>query len=581
MFEHLFENRNKTVTNLLKLSDCLGRSLRENVELFAVDSDKEEVAFLSESGKVITGNYKLDKNITLNSIKIQDVEVFTDNDVFDSFVNEKVSDFVGNLNVDDYPQADSSFSDILSLWENRMKFETVKKKLEEKISIFSESQNIVKTEQFQRFLEVMPQVLTFLEDEKGNVQNIKEIENAVKLSSSVSRSFNFPKLTFDTLQEGEYTITKGINESIYEMLCKQELVKKELLESKKNFEEVWATNAKIRSLASQIYEPSPEVILESLVEAIVEVPYLALSTKKQLFESLDNALGLSDYNTLSTKEIKEFASKLFEMKKPIKKVVISLLNEKYGINVLNLKDTATFASLANTQTVIFEALSRLSPKGSVLKETFSELGKMLKTKNGVEVIDVNDILQEAFQACDYTQFQDEFILADGLTFDSLLEDELTISQLMEKVQKEKLLLDKNKKKKKSDDNETPDSPGHHLAQDPLSPEAQADKDAAEAAEADPGNEGEEEDDSVVAAEKNGKSSKKSVKEEAGDDDGGEKAPEAQEEPSEEEEEQAPLSKKEFLDALKDLDELMLGLDPQEEEDEVDEAEDDLEDEAEV
>ena len=31
MFDHLFENRNTTVTNLIKLGDCLGRSLRENV----------------------------------------------------------------------------------------------------------------------------------------------------------------------------------------------------------------------------------------------------------------------------------------------------------------------------------------------------------------------------------------------------------------------------------------------------------------------------------------------------------------------------------------------------------------------
>jgi len=574
MFEHLFENRNKTVTNLIKLSDCLGRSLRENVELFAVDSDKEEVAFLSESGKVITGTYALDNNITLNSIRVQDMDVFTDNDVFDSFVNEKVSDFVGSLNVDNYSEADDTFSSILSLWENRMKFENVKKKLEEKISIFSESQNIVKTDQFQRFLEVMPQVLTFLKEEKENVQSIKEIENAVKLSSSVAQSFNFPKLNMETLQESNYTIKQGMNESIYEMLCKQELVKKELLESKKNFEEVWATNPKIRSLASHIFEPSSDIVLEALVEAIVEVPYLALSTKKQLFESLDNALGLSDYNTLTNKDIKEYSSKLFEMKKPIKKVVISLLNEKYGINVQNLKNTATFSSLANTQTVIFEALSRLSPKGSILKETFSELGKMLKTKNGVEVIDVNDILQEAFLECNYEQFQDEFILAEGLTFDSLLEDELTVSQLLEKVKTEKLLLDKNKKKKPVSGNE--------LEQDQLPPEAQAEKDAMVAAEASPDNESEEEDDSIALASKPPKKTKKSLtamKEEAGDED--EEMPETEEEPSEEGEEEAPMSKKEFLDALKDLDELMLGLDSKEEDAEVDEAEDDLEDEAEV
>jgi len=49
MFNYLFENRNSTVTHLLKLGDCLGRSLRENVELFSIDGEKKEVAFLTEA----------------------------------------------------------------------------------------------------------------------------------------------------------------------------------------------------------------------------------------------------------------------------------------------------------------------------------------------------------------------------------------------------------------------------------------------------------------------------------------------------------------------------------------------------
>ena len=45
MLNHLFENRNTTVTNLLKLGDCLGRSLRENIELFSIDSEEKKVAY--------------------------------------------------------------------------------------------------------------------------------------------------------------------------------------------------------------------------------------------------------------------------------------------------------------------------------------------------------------------------------------------------------------------------------------------------------------------------------------------------------------------------------------------------------
>ena len=492
MFDHLFENRNKTITNLIKLSDCLGRSLRENVELFAIDSEKNEVAFLTEGGKVITGTYTLDKNIVLDSIKIQEIEIFTDNNIFETYVDEKVSNFVGNLNSDNYKDADESFSDILSLWENRLKFDNVRKKLEEKVSVFSESQEILSTSPFQRFLEVMPQFLTFLEEEKEDITKIKEIENAIKLSNSVSKAFNTPKMTIDDLETSPYTVSRGINESIYEMLCRQELVKKELLESKKSFEVIWATNTKIRNLASLLYEDSEVTVLESLVDAVVDIPYLALTTKKQLFESLDSALGLSDHTAIPTKDIKEFASRLFEMKKPLKKTIISLLNEKYGINIQNLQDTATFTNLATTQTVIFESLARLAPKGSVLKTTLSEMGKMLKGKNGVEVIDINDILQEAFDSCSYSDFCEDFALVEGVSFDSILDESFTAAQLVEKA-KEKLLLDKNKKKP---------APETMEKEEDLTPEQKKEKADAQAHEAHPANDTEEEDDSVAAAERN-------------------------------------------------------------------------------
>ena len=156
MFDHLFENRNSTVTHLLKLGDCLGRSLRENIELFSIDAEKKEVAFLTENGKVISGNYDVASDIVLENLQVRDVKVFADNDTFDSFVDDKVSSFVGNLNSNNYKDADGSFSDILSLWENRLKFENVKKRLDEKVEVFNVSQDIISTPEFQRFVEVLP-----------------------------------------------------------------------------------------------------------------------------------------------------------------------------------------------------------------------------------------------------------------------------------------------------------------------------------------------------------------------------------------------------------------------------------------
>jgi len=574
MFDHLFENRNTTVTSLLKLGDCLARSLRENVELFSIDSETKAVAYLSERGKVISGKYDFEEDITFNNIKIQDSKIFTDNDTFDAIVDDRVSSFVGELNSNSYGTANDNFTDILSLWENRLKFENVKKRLVEKSTLFSETQTIIKTEQFQRFLEIMPQFISFLNEERDNIQKVKEIENAIKLSNSVSTAFNFPRISYETIQEeGTYTIPNGLNKSVYELICKQELVKKELIESKKNFEDVWATNSKIRKLASLIFEDSDEVILENLVEAVVDVPYLALTTKKQLTESISNAFSLSDNNAISTKELKAYVATLFEMKKPLKQVIINLLNEKYGINVQNLKDTASFKGLANTQVVIFESLMRLAPKKSVVKETLAELSKMLGSKNGVEVIDVNALLQECFNSCNYTNFCDDFKLVEGISFENILDEEVSVVELLEKANA-KLLFDKNKREK--DNN--------------LSPEVKKDQENAAAAEAHADSEADEEDDSIKHAEaKPKKKKKKKKKNDKDDDDDDEKqneevaeAPpqtdEKEEKPTEDEvggeegKESQPISKEEFLDSLKELEELMKNISPDEEDEDEDETE---------
>ena len=572
MFDHLFENRNTTVTNLLKLGDCLGRSLRENVELFSIESEIQNVAYLTESGKVLSGKYDFSNDIAFTDIKIQESDIFLDNETFDSYVTDKVSSFVGNINEDSYREADGSFTDILSLWENRLKFENVKKRLEEKIYVFSEDQNIVKTEQFQKFLEIMPQFLEFLEENKETIQKVQEIENAIKLSNSVSQAFNFPKLSYETLAEqSSYIISRGLNKSVYEMICKQELVKKELFESKKNFEDVWATNPKIRQLAGFIFEGSDETILEALVESVVEVPYLALTTKKQLLESISNAFSLSDETVISSNDLKNYVAKLFEMKKPLKKVIIELLNTKYGINVQNLKETATFEGLTNTQVVIFESLTRLAPKGSVVKDTLSELSKMLKTKNGVEAIDVNELLQGCFESCAYTSFCTDFKLIEEISFEDILDDEVSVVELLEKAKL--LLFDKKKKDLPQGAEETN-----------LSSEEEESRKSAEKHEKHPASESDEEDDSVRAAEKKTKKKKPSKKKECAENSELEESPslteqeepevETEEAPEEAPEEEAPLTKEEFLDSLKDMEELLQGIGPDEEEEEVETAETD-------
>ena len=408
MFSRLFEERDKTITHLVKLGDCIGRSIRENVMLFSMDGNNEQVTYLTESSKVITGKFTISEDIKITNLKVQDSSVFDDEETFDGFVNEKMHSFIESIHYSEYGSADDSFSDILSLWENRLKLSGIQTRLHEQCSRLAETEKIIESGSFQNLLEVIPQLKMFLQENLEKVTQVPEIRNAVNLSNAVSHAFNFPRITLNELAEqGEYSLNKGVNDSMYEMVCRQELIKKELVESKRNFEMVWASAPTIKNLASMIFEDA-ETTVGALSEALVEVPYLALASKKSLYETFANCLASVDGAIgVSEKDIQEFSSRIFEYKKDVKEVFINNINEKYGVNIQNLQDPASFKSLANTQVVIFEALSRLSPKGSVLKSVLSEMAQTLKGKHGVECIDVNDFILEMFISAGYDSVLEE------------------------------------------------------------------------------------------------------------------------------------------------------------------------------
>tara|TARA_R110001583_G_scaffold22132_21_gene83309 strand:- start:4204 stop:5892 length:1689 start_codon:yes stop_codon:yes gene_type:complete len=407
MFSKLFEERDKTITHLVKLGDCVARSLRENVSLFAIDSNNSQVSYLTESGKVISGKYSIDKDVMIKGIKVQDSSVFEDGEQLDSFVNEKIHSFVESIHYAEYSSADDSFSDVLSLWENRLKLSTVQAKLYEQSSKLAAVENIIETAEFQKVVEISPQLQEFLSENFDKITKVPEVRNAINLSNAVSTAFNFPKLTVEELEENKsYTLKDGITPSIYDMVCRQELVKRELIESKRNFDTIWADNASIQKLASLVFG-SDEQIVNALSEALQEIPYLALASKKSLFNTFSNCLGHSNGIGVSDKDIQGYSARIFEYKKEVKQSFIQTINEKYGVNIQNLQSPASFKSLANTQVVIFEALSRLSPKGSVLKEVLSEMAQSLKTKSGVECIDVNDYLLEMFVSVGYDKILQE------------------------------------------------------------------------------------------------------------------------------------------------------------------------------
>ncbi len=144
------------------------------------------------------------------------------------------------------------------------------------------------------------------------------------------------------------------------------------------------------------FNPEVEDLTKILSEAIAEVPYLALASKKQLLNVVNKSLALNESVAIKDKELKDFVGRIFELKKPAKELFIKALNEQYGINVKTLKETPSFKSLLNAQVVIFESLARVCAKDSINKKVLSEMASLLKEKNGVEAIDINDYLSALF-----------------------------------------------------------------------------------------------------------------------------------------------------------------------------------------
>lgn len=424
MLTHIIDNRGKEFSTLVKLGDLLGRSLRENVEIFSIEDDR--VTYLTESGKVIRSSYSIKTPIHLFNIEVDNTDILENKEAFSKVVDNRVSKLLDNVFNSDYSNAEDTLDNICEMWNTRLKFERVKSRLDEKSTRFGPQNYIVDSEEFMRLGEIKSDLVKFLK-ENSDFMDIPEIRNAVKLASVVSTSFDLPRITFEQLTETGFYYKNRKNDSLYEHLCKQELLTKELLEAKTNFSTSWANNDKILKLASNIYSNEDEILV-SLAECIANTPYFALATKKQILDVLTNTLTLE--SEFPAKDINAFVSGIYEAKKPVKQAILNLLNEKYNINVNTLTDVPTFKSLLQTEVVIFESLSRLAPKSSILKKTLSEVASMLKLKNGVESIDVADFLNLAFNEAGYKKNINETSLLQYMDFNQVADDLSKIGQVL-------------------------------------------------------------------------------------------------------------------------------------------------------
>jgi hypothetical protein len=427
MLTNLIEHRGKEFSNLIKLGDYLARTLRENVELFSVEDG--QATYLTESGSVVTGNYSFKPTLKLSNIVVEDSSVLEDRKSFEAVVDKKVSTLLSNLMESDYGNAENTFDKVLSMFETKLSYERVKSRLEDKTARFGSQTNIIESSEFKRVVEVKDQIVKFLKESRETVESAA-VRNGMKLAMLVSTSFDLPKKTVAQIQEEKvFEVRTASKASLYEHLCRKELIQKELLESKESFDRIWINNDKVHNLASMVFESDQDTIRHQVAEIVSDIPYFALATKKQLRSLISNSLAMVE-TKVADKDINSFVSIIFEMKAPVKKHVINILNEKYGIDVRKLDEVPTFRTLIMNESEILRSIARKAPKGSVVQRSLVELANSLVIKNGAESIDLADFLSEVFAEADYTDRLNETSLMSYLDFTKVADDLGKIGQVL-------------------------------------------------------------------------------------------------------------------------------------------------------
>ena len=431
MLTNPFGRKSNKVQKILKLGDQLSLSLRENVEL--IDTDDSVVTFVTESGHVIEGEFDFD-TLEYSNINVTTTEIFEDRETFDLAITKNISSVLGSLLEDNRREASSKFNNILHLWEARSKYSRVVERIHERKERYNLYASIVESEQFNVLNELKPQLVKFLSENKEELKKAREILSSVKLSNTVATAFNLPQMNAEDLHESTFHVVDRRFDSVYDVVCRQELIKKDLVENKKTFNSLWLNSNEVNSLIDFMGKKNDAGLSEALATIINDNPYFALATKKQLFELVENSLSFQDVDTFSKKEIKDFVSTIYEAKKSVKDMIVENLNDKYGINIQNLKTTPSFSDLGKTQRVIFESLYKLAPRGSALKTALGEFSKVLGLHSGVDVIDLNEWIVDIFVDSDYSTLINETSLLNYMNFDKVAGDLSKIGQVLKMIQ---------------------------------------------------------------------------------------------------------------------------------------------------
>lgn len=441
----IFLNRDRSFIKLTEAGDYLGRVLRENLVIFDVDSSDNSVTYLSESQKLVSCDYSLNENgkVIIDVVAVGEASDIFDDSKIDALVSEGVSEFVKNLSNTEFDEADKSFDSVLDAFRMRNRINETRYELNNKLSRFTEDTVVRDTAEFAKLHELKEKIVEFMDSSFQDLHESTDVVTAVRIGNAIQKTTNAPKEDYESIVGKSFTATSNDSTDLYEMVCRQELISREIMESKKNFSDIWASHTAMSDLASCIFSDE-DTIHKMVMEAIQEIPYLALASKGNISDALTSIYEINGTENISKKNIKEFVSTIFEIKKPVKTRIVEGLNRKYGININSLKFVPSFGSLADQHSDLFESLSELTDS-PVLAETFEEFSNFIKGKKGVEVLEVNDFILECLSEAGIGVGGEEDFLTEAFSLQNLSEE------IVEEEKKKKKEEDKKKKEDKKED----------------------------------------------------------------------------------------------------------------------------------
>ena len=486
--KNLFVSRDKNFARITEAGDYLGRRLRENLVIFDIDDSKSNVTYVTESNHLVSCDYKEVKGrFVLENFLVEDLDKITSDEAIDNRVEGEVQKFMESLVSDRYDKAEVNFDKIIEAFSMRAQIDSSRKKLNKRLDRFNEAYNIFETKSYRKFKEALPLLKKYFEENGDELSQNAKLVEGLRLSKVVGDTYDLPKLEINQLSEEFIVVPTNSKRTLYEMVCDKELVRKELLESKVSFSRMWHSNPHIASLASHIYS-TDTVVKASLKEAIGGVPYLALASKVDLTSVMESTFHVSNAGITPQKDIREFINKIYEFKKPFKKLVLEVLNSKYGVNVQSLRFIPSFKGLAEVQAEVLDIIAESCDEG-ILCDVLKEFSTCMSRKGGVQVLDIATTLSEVMTEAKFqvVEINENFsmknlsdYLSNNLGEAQYYGDDDTLSntdgtQSDETPKKDSKDDDKDKKKKgekdeKDDDDKDDDDEGDDKDKDDDSPD---------------------------------------------------------------------------------------------------------------